>query len=102
MARIKDQHKVGIREKPRGQQTGYGGNPDQNRQEMKDTPAITSSRKEADHMFEDKSANNVGGDAVTPRTNSPSTPAMRSLKQQGDTGGEKAFKQRLAKKRKAR
>ena len=54
MAR-KDQHKVGTPLKPRGQQTGFAGNPDQNREEMKKTP----------------------GDAVTPSTNSPSTVVKR-------------------------
>ena len=32
---VKDQHKAGIPPKPRGQQTGFAGNPDQNREEMK-------------------------------------------------------------------
>jgi hypothetical protein len=34
MATKKDQHKTGIPAKPRGQQTGFAGNPDQNREEM--------------------------------------------------------------------
>ena len=50
MATRKDQHKAGTPRKPRGQQTGFAGNPDQNRAEMKKT-----------------------ADAVTPSTNSPST-----------------------------
>ena len=36
----KDQHKAGIPAKPRGQQTGFAGNPDQNREEVEKTPAL--------------------------------------------------------------
>jgi hypothetical protein len=96
----KDQHNVGTPEKLRGQQTGFGGNPDQNREEMKNTPAINAPSKEADQMFEDKSLNNIGGDAVTPRTNSPSTPAIKTMNKVGESSGEKVFKQRLAERRK--
>lgn len=38
MPEKKDQHKAGIPDKPRGQQTGFAGNPDQNREEMEKTP----------------------------------------------------------------
>jgi len=93
----KDQHKVGIREKPRGQQTGAAGAKDQNRKEMKSTPAIQGRRKIANKLAADKSAQNTGGDAVTPRITSPSTPAMTSGGRQGESGGEKVFKARLKK-----
>ena len=95
----KDQHKAGIRSKPRGQQMGTAGAPDQNRQEMEETPALRGGRKNANKMFGDKSAQNIGGDAVTPRTNSPSTPAMNAGTRKGDSGGEKAFKAQLKDKR---
>ncbi len=72
----KDQHKAGIPPKPRGQQTGFAGNPDQNREEMKKTPALRGRRKSENKMFGDASAQQ-GGDAVTPSTNSPSTPGMK-------------------------
>ncbi len=72
----KDQHKAGIPPKPRGQQTGFAGNPDQNREEMKKTPALRGRRKSANKMFSDASAQQ-GSDAVTPSTNSPSTPGMK-------------------------
>ena len=69
----KDQHKAGIPPKPRGQQTGFAGNPDQNREEMENTPAVTGRRKNANKMFGDASEQHVGGNAVTPSTNAPST-----------------------------
>ena len=77
MAASKDQHKAGIPPKPRGQQTGFAGNPDQNREEMKKTPALRGRRKNRNKMFGDDSEQHTGGDAVTPSTNSPSTPGMR-------------------------
>ncbi len=69
MKQQKDQHKVGIRQKP------------------------------ANKMAADKSAQNTGGDAVTPRTSSPSTPAMNAATRKGEGGGEIVFKKRLKKKR---
>jgi len=95
----KDQHKVGIREKPRGQQTGAAGARDQNRKEMKNTPAVLGRRKAANKLAADKSAQHTGGDAVTPRTTSPSTPAMTASGPKGESGGEKVFKARLKKER---
>ena len=77
MAKKKDQHKVGIPPKPRGQQTGFAGNPDQNREEMKTTPAVRGRMKKKNKMFSDASEQHVGGSAVTPSTNSPSTPGMK-------------------------
>lgn len=99
MAKAKEQRKAGIPTKRRGQETGRGDNPDQNRQAMKDTPAISGRRKDANTMIADKSSQHVGGDPVTPSHNSPSTPAMTSSKRKGESGGEKVFKKRLAKKR---
>ena len=88
----KDQHKVGSKQKPRGQQMGTDGAADQNRQEMKETPALRGRPKNANKMFSDKSTQHTGGDAVTPRTNTPSTPAMNAGVRKGESGGEKAFK----------
>ena len=76
----KDQHKAGIPPKPRGQQTGFAGNPDQNRQEIAKTPALRGRRKKQNKMFADASTQHTGGDAVTPSTNSPSTPGMKTRK----------------------
>ncbi len=98
----KDQHKVGIRSKPRGQQTGQAGTRDQNRQEMNETPAILGRRKTANKMAADKSEQHTGGDAVTPRTSAPSTPAMTSGKRKGESTAETVFKTRLARQRKTK
>jgi hypothetical protein len=98
MGSKKDQHKTGTPEKPRGQQTGFAGNPDQNREAMKDTPALRSRRKKATEMFADESSQHIGGDAVTPTSNMPSVPAAAPTgKKLGETGGERAFKQRQKK-----
>jgi hypothetical protein len=97
---MKDQHKVGAPAKPRGQQTGFAGNPDQNRQAMKETPALRGRRKSANKFFADKSAQQETGDAVSPRSNQPSTPAMNSAQHKGESGGERVFKRRLARGRK--
>ena len=94
MSTKKDQHKAGAPEKPRGQQTGFAGNPDQNREEKENTPALRGRRKEATELFADESKNEETGDAVTPRSNQPSTPAQNSGGHVGETGGEIAFKQK--------
>ena len=75
----KDQHKAGTPAKPRGQQTGFAGNRDQNREQMNETPALRGVRKKGNRMFGDASEQHIGGDAVTPSTNRPSTPGMRPL-----------------------
>src|SRR5207253_8337008 len=98
MSSKKDQHKVGTPRKPRGQQMGVAGNPDHNREAMKETPALRGRRKKATKMFADESSQHVGGDAATPRSNTPSLPAaIPTGKKLGETGGERAFKQRLKK-----
>lgn len=79
MGTKKDQHTVGTPPKPRGQQTGFAGNSDQNRQEMDATPALRGRRKKGNKMFADASEQHIGGNAVTPSTNRPSTPGMRPL-----------------------
>ena len=98
----KDTHKVGIKAKPRGQQMGTAGAADQNRREMKQTPAVLGRRKAANKMAADKSAQNIGGDAVTPRTSSPSIPAMTGTVRKGESGGETVFKARLTRARVAK
>jgi hypothetical protein len=77
---VKDQHKAGSPPKPRGQQTGFAGNPDQNREEMKKTPALRGRRKKENKMFADSSEQHVAGNAATPSTNSPSTIANLGTK----------------------
>ena len=77
---VKDQHKAGIPPKPRGQQTGFAGNPDQNREEMKNTPAVGGRRKEENKMAADESEQHVAGNSSTPSTNAPSTVANLGTK----------------------
>ena len=98
MSPRKDQHTVGSPAKPRGQQTGFAGHQDQNREEMDETPALVGRRRLANKMFADNSQQHVGSDASKPMTNSPSVPAMNT-KGKGGQGGERGFKQRLAKTR---
>lgn len=82
MATRKDQHKVGTPPKPRGQQTGFAGNPDQNRKEMEKTPALRGRLKKGSEMFGDASEQHIAADAVTPSTNSPSTVIKTATKRQ--------------------
>ena len=77
MGTRKNQHKVGTPEKPRGQQTGFAGNPDQNRQAKDDMPALRGRRQRSNKMFSDASRQHTGTDSSKPSTNSPSTPGMR-------------------------
>jgi len=93
----KDQHTVGTPVRPRGQQTGFAGQHDQNRQEKDETPAVRG-RRSANKMFDDASSQHVGSDSTKPSTNSPSVPAM-NVKAKGGSGGETQFKKRLARKR---
>lgn len=99
MVTKKDQHKAGIPPKPRGQEMGREKDSDQNREAMKDTPALRGRRKKASKMFDDESSQHIGGDAVTPRSNTPSTPAVAPTNLKlGETGGERVFKQRRKRK----
>ncbi len=84
MATRKDQHKVGTPLKPRGQQTGFAGNPDQNREEVENTPALRGRRKKANAMFADASEQHVASNPSTPSTNSPSTVVKTARKRRGD------------------
>ncbi len=93
----KDQHKAGIPSRQRGQQTGFAGNPDQNRAEKAETPELSGRREDENEMFADNSANHVGADSATPNSNSPSTPGFAGSGHVGETGGEVAFKQQQEK-----
>lgn len=99
MSSKEEQSKVGRKQKPRGQQTGFSGNPDQNREAMKSTPALRGRRKAANKMFDDESAQHVGSDAAKPRSNTPSLPAaIPGNVKLGESGDERAFNKRRAKK----
>ena len=86
MGTRKDQHKVGTPSKPRGQQTGFAGQRDQNRQRKEETPALRGVRKKGNRMFGDASEQHIGSDAATPSTNRPSTPGMRPVTTKGTKG----------------
>jgi hypothetical protein len=94
MGSKKDQHKAGVPSKPRGQQTGFAGNPDQNREEKAETPALRGRRKTANKMFADNSSQHQATDAAKPKSNMPSIPAQVGGGHIGETGGEIAFKKR--------
>jgi len=98
MGTSKDQHNVGTPEKRRGQQTGFAGNPDQNREEKNRTPAIKGVRPRANKLAGDHSQQQLNSDPVTPNTNVPST-VTRDMKNTGGGGGAAGFKKRLAKER---
>jgi hypothetical protein len=101
MGTKKEQRKAGSKQKPRGQQTGFVGNPDQNREEMKNTPALRGRRKTESRMFDDDSAQQVGTDAAKPRSNQPSLPAaLPTNTKLGESNDERAFKQRQKAKKK--
>lgn len=83
MGTRKDQHKAGTPTKPRGQQTGFAGNPDQNREEMEKTPALRGRRKKENTMFGDSSEQHVAANPATPSSNQPSTVVNVSTKKHG-------------------
>ena len=99
MGSKKDQHKAGLPAKPRGQQTGFAGNPDQNREAMKETPALRGRRKGANKLFADESRQQQTSDAAKPSTNTPSVPAQEGGGHVGETGGEIVAKRRQGKKK---
>jgi hypothetical protein len=84
--------------KRRGQQMGFAGQPDRNRIEMEETPAVRGRRKKVNKMAGDVSDQHISSNVVSPSTNAPSTPGMKSG-QAADSGAEAIFKRRLAKKR---
>jgi hypothetical protein len=96
MGTKKDQHKAGTPAKPRGQQTGFAGNPDQNREEMEKTPALRGRRKNTNKMFGDASEQHVASNPSTPSTNAPSTVANVGPK--SPAGGERVFKRGMRQK----
>jgi hypothetical protein len=74
-------------------------NPNQSRKAKRETPALRGRRQAANKMFADKSKQHETADAATPRSNTPSVPAQTGGGHIGETGGERAFKKRQAKKR---
>src|SRR5215216_4359972 len=92
------QQKAGIPARPRGQQTGFEGNPDKARvAKEEETPALSGRRKAANKMFADKSSQHTASDATKPKSNQPSVPAQIGGGHIGETGGEITFKRRQKK-----
>jgi hypothetical protein len=91
----KRQRKVGIPPKPRGQQMGFAGQPDQNRERADDTPALRGRLQKANKMFGDSFSQEIGTSPAAARSNSPSVAGMNSGGRPGESTGERAFKKRL-------
>jgi hypothetical protein len=67
------------------------------------TPALRGRRKDVNKFFADDSQQAVGGNAARPRSNSPSTAAAVPTNiKKGESGGERAAKQRQPRTRKGR
>jgi hypothetical protein len=75
------QQKVGIPAKRRGQQTGFAGAPDQNREVESETPSLRGRFKQSNQMFADKSSQGIGTSPASPKSNSPSTTGVIAGKQ---------------------
>jgi hypothetical protein len=101
MGSKKEQSKVGRPEKLRGQQMGDERSAkDKTLDAKKNTPALRGRRKSANKFFADASSQQVGSDGEAPRDNTPSVPAaIPTGKPIGQSGGEKVFKERQAKRR---
>jgi hypothetical protein len=106
VATKKAQSKAGIAASRRGQQMGdarSNNTPAKQEREKSATPALRGRRKDANKFFADDSQQAVGGNAARPRSNQPSTPAaVPTGTRLGESGGEKVFNRRQAKKSKPR
>jgi hypothetical protein len=105
MASRKTQDKAGIASTRRGQQMGDARSTNtsaKQEQAKENTPSARGRRRDANKFFADDSTQQPGSDTSSPRSNSPSTPAViPSGKKLGEPGGERAFKQRQPKKGKS-
>ncbi len=103
MATKKAQSKAGVPAQRRGQQMGdeRSNDPSKMLVDKANTPAARGDRPEANEFFADNSAQQAGGDAARPRTVAPSTPAaLPTGEKLGESGGERAARQRETKGRK--
>jgi len=100
MVNKKAQSKAGIAATRRGQQMGDERSNNTGQEETQaDTPALSGRRKKANKFYADESAQAVGGSPAASSSTSPSVPgALPSGVKKGESGGEKAFKARQAKK----
>lgn len=103
--REKAQGKAGIAEQRRGQQMGdeKSNSGSKIKEAKENTPAMRGRRKDANKFFADDSSQAVGSDGEAPSEVSPSLAAAIPTGQPlGQSGGEKEFKRRQAKTRKAK
>ncbi|HLL17128.1 MAG TPA: hypothetical protein VK388_18860 [Pyrinomonadaceae bacterium] len=104
MANRKAQSKAGISANRRGQQMGderlsNSNLPAKQEEAEANTPALRGKRKDANKFFADESSQQAGSDAATPRSNTPSLPAAMPVNvKKGESGGERVFKERQARK----
>jgi hypothetical protein len=97
----KAQSKAGIAANRRGQQMGdeRSNSPVKQEEAEANTPALRGKRKDANKFFADDSSQQPGSNAARPRSNSPSLPAaIPTNVKKGESGGERVFKQRQARK----
>lgn len=101
MVSKKAQSKAGISNQRRGQQMGDARSQRNKTMEAKgEAPALRGRRKEASKFYGDESAQAIGSDGEAPRDNSPSVPAAVPVGERlGESGGERAFKNRTSKTR---
>ena len=102
MVSKKTQSKAGVPARRRGQQMGDERSAkDKSLAAKEQTPALRGRRESASKFFADESFQNTGSGAEAPRDNTPSVPAaIPTGARQGESGGEREFKQRQkAKKR---
>ncbi|HKP73595.1 MAG TPA: hypothetical protein VJT82_11695 [Pyrinomonadaceae bacterium] len=103
MANKKAQSKAGIPANRRGQQMGdeRSNSPVKQEEAEENTPALRGKRKDANKFFADESSQQTGSNAARPRSNQPSLPAaLPTNVKKGESGGERVFKERQARKTK--
>jgi hypothetical protein len=101
VANKKAQSKAGIPANRRGQQMGdeRSNSPVKQEEAESNTPALRGKRKDANKFFADESSQQAGSNAARPRSNTPSLPAaMPTNVKKGESGGERVFKERQARK----
>jgi hypothetical protein len=97
----KAQSKAGVAANRRGQQMGdeRSNSPVKQEEAEENTPALRGKRKDANAFFADESSQQTGSNAARPRSNTPSLPAaLPTNVKKGESGGERVFKERQAKK----
>jgi hypothetical protein len=96
MVSKKPQSKAGVPARRRGQQMGdERSQPDKTLESKVQTPALRGRREEANQFFGDESFQQAGARPETTRDNTPSVPAaIPTEAKQGESGGEREFKDR--------